>query len=79
MTARRRSEQLLREEKEAAELANRSKSEFVANMSYELRTSMNGILGMTRLALETELSDAQREYSASTWSWWTARLGLCSA
>ncbi len=31
-------------------------------MSYELRTSMNGILGMTRLALETELSDAQREY-----------------
>ena len=62
VTARRRSEQLLREEKEAAELANRSKSEFVANMSYELRTSMNGILGMTRLALETELSDAQREY-----------------
>jgi PAS domain S-box-containing protein len=62
VTRRRQAEQLLKADKEAAELANRSKSEFVANMSYELRTSMNGILGMTRLALETELSVAQREY-----------------
>lgn len=62
VTARRQEEQLLRAEIEAAESANRSKSEFVASISYELRSSMNGILGMTRLALETELDDAQREY-----------------
>jgi signal transduction histidine kinase len=62
VTARQQAEQRLKADKEAAELGNRSKSEFVANMSYELRTSMNGILEMTRLALETELSVAQREY-----------------
>jgi two-component system sensor histidine kinase/response regulator len=38
----------------------------VANMSYEFRTSMNGILGMIWLALETELSVAQHEYMELT-------------
>jgi two-component system, sensor histidine kinase and response regulator len=41
------------------------KSEFLANMSHDIRTPMNGILGMTELALDTDLTSDQREYSTS--------------
>ena len=51
-----------RERAAVAENATLHKSEFLAKMSHEIRSPLNGILGMTTLALQTDLSTLQREY-----------------
>jgi len=62
ITERRASERSLQQAKEAAEAANRAKSEFLAIVSHEVRTPMNGILGVLQLLERTGLDLRQREY-----------------
>ena len=50
--------------KEAAETASRAKTIFLSNISHELRTPMNGILGMTGLALRRATDPKQKDQLA---------------
>ncbi len=62
ITERKKAEERLHVAIEAADQANKAKSEFLAVMSHEIRTPMNAILGMTEMARELSFDAEQLRY-----------------
>jgi PAS domain S-box-containing protein len=70
ITERNRAEQEIRTAKVTAENASRSKSEFLATMSHELRSPLNSIIGFSEILIDQSfgaLNDKQKEYMNDVW------------
>jgi PAS domain S-box-containing protein len=64
ITLRKEAEAALLHAKESAEAADRAKSEFLAVVSHEIRTPINGVIGFAQIHADSPLSPEQREQVA---------------
>ena len=62
ITDQKRMEKELMQAKDAAEASSQAKAEFTANVSHEMRTPLNAVIGMTDLLLEGDLDPVKRDY-----------------
>lgn len=60
-----RSQEELLAAKTQADIANKTKGEFLARMSHEIRTPMNAIIGLGHLLQDTALNEQQKSYLGS--------------
>lgn len=63
ITERKKLEESLHRALNDAELANKAKTEFIANMSHDIRTPLSGIVGMSGLLENSAISKQKKQYS----------------
>lgn len=78
LTTVRRHEDELAAARERAETADRAKGHFLATLSHEVRTPLNGVVGFASLLLDTPLTPEQREYAQTIRSSSEALIDLTS-
>jgi PAS domain S-box-containing protein len=76
VTERKKAEAELKVAKEAAERAAKVRSDFLSSMSHEIRTPMNAIVGLSHLAMKTDLTAQQHDYLSKITSSSRALLGI---
>jgi PAS domain S-box-containing protein len=76
ITERKRGEEAIEQSRDRALELSDAKSMFVASASHELRTPINGVIGVSQLLLDTELDDEQRHYADTIISSGEALVGI---